>query len=389
MASLEKIDRISWQPIPLAGMGTTEEKIADFTGKTPGISIVDQYSEQLEEVFLLRNPKYRFDKNYQAEFENFKNEHGGNKPLIESGTWFYYPWLNALIHFLPEDMHYEVRTSRNRYLINGEEQKKYYHATVGVLGMSVGSHVALTIALTGGGKNFKLADSDSISASNMNRIRTGFQNVGLPKVISVARQIFEMNPYSAITIYPEGATEENLNDIITNPILDVLIEETDNPYFKIKAREYARAAGVPVLMAADNGDGNIADIERYDLDKNYPILHGIMGNVNAEQFKMITPHDLPSVIAKMAGANRAVPRMLQSVPEVGKTIYSWPQLGTAANLCGTTLAYLARRVILKAPNIQSGRYEVNLDAIFENDYNERINERKEEFESFLKKMQRE
>ncbi len=83
----------------------------------------------------------------------------------------------------------------------------------------------------------------------------------------------------------------------------------------------------------------------------------------------------------------AVPRMLQSVPEVGKSIYSWPQLGTAANLCGSVLAYLARRVILKAPNVVSGRHEVSLDAIFESDYKDLADARKKEFEEFVKKMQ--
>lgn len=375
MNIVEKIDRESWKPVQVA-VADIEALIA----KTPGINVVDQYADQVEEVFMLRNPKYRFDKNYADELKQFQ-------AVADQGNWFYFPWLNTLIHFLPEEMHYEVRTGRNRYLINKEEQERYYNATVGVLGMSVGSHVALAITLTGGGKNLKLADPDVISASNTNRIRTGFQNMGLSKVKAVARQIYEINPYANVEIHPEGATEENLKDFVGNPKLDVLVEEMDAPYFKLKAREYARAAGVPVVMAADNGDGNIADVERYDLEPNLPLLHGIMGDVTAEQFKNLSPQELPKVIAQMAGANLAVPRMLQSVPEVGKTIYSWPQLGTAANLCGTTLAYLARRVILKAPNIKSGRYEVSMDGIFESDYEELADERKNAFGEFIKKMQ--
>jgi hypothetical protein len=374
MSKKEKIDRESWQPIPVA-----PEDVEGFL-KDVSANVVDQYADQLEEVFLLRNPKYRFDKDYASALEQFRDS-------APTGNWFYFRWLNTIIQFLPEDMHYEVRTGRNRYLINADEQEAYYHATVGILGMSVGSHVALAITLTGGGKNIKLADPDIISASNTNRIRTGFQNLGLSKVKAVARQIYEINPYATITIYPEGATEENLEDFVSRPKLDVLIEETDAPYFKLRAREHARAAGVPVIMAADNGDGNIVDVERYDIEPNLPLLHGILGDVTAEQFKHVPPQDLPKVIAQMAGANFAVPRMLESVPEVGKTIYSWPQLGTAANLCGTTLAYLARRVILKAPNIKSGRYEVSLDAIFESDYKALAEQRKDGFMKFLQKMQ--
>ena len=80
--------------------------------------------------------------------------------------------------------------------------------------------------------------------------------------------------------------------------------------------------------------------------------------------------------------------MKQSVLEVGKSIYSWPQLGTAANLCGSSIAYLARRIINKSDNIKSGRYEVNLDSIFEDDYfsEEKEQYRKKETDEFFKKM---
>lgn len=374
MNTKEKTDRASWQPILIK-----ENELPSFIEGNPNLKVVDQYPEQLREIFLLRHPNYRFDPNYETEFETWQEK-------APAGVWFHYPWLCTLIHFLPEDMHLEVRTGRNRYLITSEEQKHYYSSTVGVLGLSVGSHAALTIALTGGGKNIKLADPDTISASNTNRIKTGFQNIGLPKTVSVARQIYELNPYANVSIYPEGATETNLEEFISNPKLDILVEETDHPYLKLKAREYAKKIGVPVIMAADNGDGNIIDIERYDSDSSLPILHGLLGETKSEDLKNVSPKDLPKIIARMAGANLAVPRMLQSVPEVGKTIYSWPQLGTAANLCGTTLAYLARKIILRATNIVSGRYEVNLDSIFEKDYTDQSSARQKEFQAFLEKM---
>jgi hypothetical protein len=127
----------------------------------------------------------------------------------------------------------------------------------------------------------------------------------------------------------------------------------------------ARKNGIPVIMAADNGDGIIADVERYDLDNKYPILHGIIGDMSAEKFKDISSVELPGVIAKMAGADMAVPRMLESVAEVGKTLYSWPQLGTAATMCGSVLAYLARKVVLRDKKIKSGRKPFGPEKLFE------------------------
>lgn len=351
----EHIDRTSWRPLRIPG-----ERVSRFARAEKKAQIVDRYDQNLGELFLLRNPRYRFEKHYRTELAAFR------KKYAKAGTWFFFPWSRTLVRFLPDAMHQELRTGRNRYLITAREQKKYYGATVGVLGMSVGSHAALTIAMTGGARRMKIADPDTISGDNLNRIRTGFQNVGTGKAIAVARQIFEMNPYARIELFLRGLTDANMQRFLRG--LDVLVEEMDNPYLKVRVREIARAKGIPVVMAADNGDGIIADVERYDLNRRYPILHGRLGKMRAEDLRRIAPRDVPRIVARIAGAEIAHLRMLKSVLEVGKSLYSWPQLGTAATMCGTVLAYLARRVALRDPKIRSGRYEVNPDAIFEHQY---------------------
>jgi len=283
----------------------------------------------------------------------------------------------------------ELRTRRNRNLITKEEQDIYYNAKIGIFGMSVGSHAAIVIAMTGGGKYMRLADPDMLEGSNLNRIRTGFQNIGFPKVEIVTRQIYEINPYADIDTHPEGVTDDNIEKIMSGPPkLDLLVEEMDNPYFKFKAREYCKRYRIPLISAADNGDGAIAHIERYDTDKNQKYFNGIMGDLTAENVKHLDRKRLISVIAKTVGAERSVPRMQKSVLEVGKTLESWPQLGTAANLCGTVLAYLARRIILKSKNIRSGIYDISMDAIFESDYNTKkeLERRKRNTAKFLKRL---
>ena len=152
---------------------------------------------------------------------------------------------------------------------------------------------------------------------------------------------------------PKARRKRICRVLSSHPKLDVLIEETDAPYFKLKAREYARGAAFPSSWPPTTATATSPTSNATTSNPTLPLLHGILGDITADQFKNLSPQELPGVIAKMAGANLAVPRMLQSVPEVGKTIYSWPQLGTAANLCGTTLGYLARRVILKAPNVKN------------------------------------
>jgi tRNA threonylcarbamoyladenosine dehydratase len=371
--------RESWRPIKIGS-----SQIDALATLHPELVRVDTYRQNLEDLFLLRNPKYRYDKNYASDFDAFYRDLAGAKSEPELGAWFYFPWINTLVHYLEDEFHQELRTGRNKNLINQEEQNSYYHATVAVLGMSVGSHVAATIAMNGGAKHLRLADPDIISGDNLNRIRTGYPNVGVKKAIVVARQVLEMNPYADIQLYSEGITEANADEILENAT--VIVEEMDNPFFKIKTREIAREKGIPVVMGTDNGDGVIVDVERFDLDGTRPVLHGKIGSMTSSDFKNIAPKDLPKIAAKIAGADIAVPRMLESVAEVGKSLYSWPQLGTAANMCGTVMAYLARRIICRDPSIRSGRYQVNLDSIFESGYKRRWFSRKIAFVRFVKKM---
>ncbi|MCL5666961.1 MAG: ThiF family adenylyltransferase [Patescibacteria group bacterium] len=357
----DNTDRESWKAVKINPEKNVKKQIL-VAGGNSHFNVIDRYLEQLEEIFLLRHPQCRFNPNYQNDRIQLLNKHLNGKAAAAKGSWFYFPWQNTLAHFLPEKLHLELRTGRNRNLVTKEEQARFYNSTIGYLGMSVGSHVALTVALTGGAKHVKLADPDSISGSNLNRIRSGFLSVGLKKTVAVARQLAEMNPYGKIEIFSEGINDKNIESFFSGPALDLIIEETDNPYIKIKSRFISKKLKLPVLMAADNGDNAIVDVERYDLYKNLPILHGILGNITAEEFKQIPPTELPKIIAKMAGANFSTVRMLQSVSEVGKTLYSWPQLGTAATLCGTVLAGLARKIIT-GKKIKSGRYNVNIDAI--------------------------
>ena len=114
----ETIDRKSFKPVKLS-----YKKAIRFVKKKE-VFVADRYSESLGEIFLLKNPKYRFNKEYRRDFEKFVKEHCKGKPMEEMGNWFYFPWSNRLAHFLPENLHQELRTGRNRNLITKEEQKR-------------------------------------------------------------------------------------------------------------------------------------------------------------------------------------------------------------------------------------------------------------------------
>ena len=352
----------------------------DFKRKNQAERTIDEYPELLKELFLIRNPQYRFNPNYAEALAAFEKEHYASKPPEEAGAWFYFPWNRTLVHFLPDAMHQELRTARNKFLITKEEQEKFYGMKVGIGGMSVGSHAALTIAMMGGAREIRIADPDTISGSNLNRIRLDYTYVGTNKCEAVARLLWQTNPYSTIKTYTDGITRENMDEFLGG--LDVFVECMDHPEMKILTRLECRTRGIPVVMATDNNDGIIFDIERYDLDKNLELFNGVAGHLTLEEFQKFPPQELPKLATKIAGIDAVQPRMLHSVSEVGRSLYSWPQLGDAATLAGIATAYVVKRLALGLP-LKTGKLEVNLDAIFDPEYMEpdvakaRENERKD------------
>ncbi|MGB9609153.1 MAG: ThiF family adenylyltransferase [Minisyncoccia bacterium] len=343
--------------------------------------IIDNFKDQLEDYFLITHPKYKFIKDYQKDFEEFVKKYSKGQTIEDIGNWIYFPWSNTLIHVLEEKHFFQTKTARNIYLLTYEEQNKFYNAKIGIAGLSVGSHAALTLAMVGASKYMKIADNDVISLSNLNRIRYPLKSIGQNKALFAASQIYEMNPYANIKIYSDGLNEKNIEEFLLRPKIDVLVEEMDNLYLKIKIREIAKKHRIPVIMATDHGDNILVDIERYDLKPNYPILHGLLGKMSSKDFASVEKDNLVKLTAKLAGAELGNTRMFKSLFEVGKTIYSWPQLGNAATLCGAVLTYLAKKIIL-GQKLKEGRFLVDLENLLGFISQEEIKEK----EKILKKF---
>ena len=366
----------------------SQTSIKEFSNLHPVESVIDFYDELLKELFLIRNPRYKFEKDISNDLKIFIDEHNKGRTNVEVGKWFYFPWNKIIAHYLDEPLHLELRTARNKFLITKEEQEKIYNLSIGIIGLSVGSHSAQTLAMMGIGNKFKLADFDSISGTNLNRIKYDFLDLNKNKCDLVTHYIYQVNPYAEIIQYRNGVSIENLDEFLTSDFtLDFLIEEADNLGIKIAARIAAKKFGIPVIMATDNGDNVIIDIERYDVEKNLQIFNGLLGDFNLENFKNIAPQDIPKLATKIAGESMIVPRMLNSLLEVGRSLYSWPQLGNAATMSGGVIAYLVKRIALQE-KCKSGKIEVNLDSIFDPDYFDKssMDLRKNKFNEFANKI---
>lgn len=358
-------------------------KSIDFlTDKYGSIEIFDPYDDLLEELFLIRNPKYKFIPEYVKELQKFTEGFTTKSSLVESGSWVYFPWLNSAIHYLPEREHLEIHTARNKNLITQEEQEKFYTFKVGVAGLSVGSHGAITTALMGGAGFIKLADPDILSPTNLNRNRFTFAQIGVNKTHLVAQYIYQLNPYATIEVYDDGITSENIDDFLSE--LDILVEELDDIKVKADVRRRAKKLQIPVIMATDNADSVIMDIERFDLNPTLPIFHGNVTDTELEQVDS-SPEAMYNAMAKIIDVNLVPSRVLHSVTEVGKTLYSWPQLASAATLSGATIAYTIRKIANKEP-LNSGKLEISLEAILDPNFADSREQAQAEAQEFLKHL---
>ncbi len=323
----------------------------------------DRIEVQLQELIRTRDPSYKFtDHELRAAVDEILQK----IPRDEYGVWVYYPWTNRLVHLLDEEEFIQVRTDRNRNKITREQQRELSTRKVGVIGLSVGQSVSLTMVLERSFGEIRLADHDTLELSNLNRIRNGVHQMGVNKAVNVAREILEIDPFLKVTCYTGGINEGNIEEFLTHGgKLDVLIEECDSVAIKVLARQKARSHRIPVIM--DTSDRGMIDVERFDREPARPIFHGRLDHIAADTLKPpIDEHTRMSVSKAIVGVDQISGSLRSSLPLIGKELITWPQLATGVTLGGAAAADVARRIMLKE-NIPSGRSFVDLEELIPNE----------------------
>lgn len=339
-----------------------EIELQNLITSNPGLIIHDTLFSQLTELMRLGHPGNRPDAVRNAELIA---EHAGSN-LQQYGVWVYYPWSNTLLHLLDEEEFIAVRTSRNIYKITPEEIQVLRKKKIGIIGLSVGQSIAMTLAMERTCGELRLADFDEVELSNMNRIRVGLAELGLNKAIIAARQIAELDPYIEVKCFTHGITPENMDAFFTeNGQLDMLIEECDGIDVKILSRIKAKSLGIPVIM--DTNDKGMLDVERFDLEPERPIFHGKVPDLEAlpvaelsRKLNSLTIPEKIGYLAQIIGYENLSPAMLRSVSEMNKTIVGWPQLASAVTLGAAMITDVSRKILLDQLSI-SGRFFVDFD----------------------------
>src|SRR5258708_1043474 len=253
-------------------LNNPEDKKAfnDLHSENKILFVHDEIYTQLQELIKSQNPSVRIKSDeYEARITDYLK----GEDINEYGVWVYYPWSRRLVHLLDEDEFTEVRTNRNQYKITREEKHLLSTKKIGIIGLSVGQSIALTLSMERGFGELRLADFDTLELSNLNRIRTGLHNMGIPKVVIAAREIAEIDPFLKVSWFFDGIREANMDTFFTgNGKLDLLVDECDGLDIKIISRYKARELKIPVVM--DTSDRGMLDVERFDLEPDRPILHG-------------------------------------------------------------------------------------------------------------------
>jgi molybdopterin/thiamine biosynthesis adenylyltransferase len=327
-----------------------------------GIRFYDRLVDQIGALLRCRNPKSKLTPPELAD-EIVRYQNG--RTLDEIGVWAYYPWRRSVVHLLAEDEFVELRTSRNRYKITADEQRRLQTKVAGIVGMSVGGQIAVTMAIERTCGELRLADFDALELSNLNRLREGVFDLGVNKALLAARAIAEIDPFLHVVCYEDGLTPANLDDFLTaGARVDVLVEECDGLEMKLRCRQRARELGIPVIMEAN--DRATLDVERFDREPQRPILHGLLAGHDLDHVgDLKTNEDKVPILMPMVGETTMSDKLRASLLEVGESIESWPQLASDVALGAGLVTNVVRRVLLDQLT-DSGRWFVDLEQLIRN-----------------------
>ena len=327
------------RPLVLDVTERSQREVLRVLREDPSLQIVDRFEEQRHQLSqIVPSPP---------------------KTILDEGQrWVYYPWRRAVVRLLGPRAFSQLRLDRNHNKLTRDEQAKLRTLSVGVVGVSAGHSIAHVLAMEGIVGELRLADFDTIELSNLNRIPASVLDLGVNKAVVAARRIAEIDPYLRVHVVPEGITTENLAAFLDG--LDLVIEECDSLDVKFLVREAARARGIPVVM--ETSDRGVLDVERYDLEPDRPMFHGLLGDMDSSKLAGLTVAQKSPFVLRLLGASEVSARGAASFFELGQTVTGWPQLASEVTLGAVTAAAAVRRFGLGG-DLPSGRVRFDVEEI--------------------------
>jgi molybdopterin/thiamine biosynthesis adenylyltransferase len=318
-----------------------DKMMLDQLRADPVIEFVDHRDTQLAELRELLPPP-------------------GRELAAEPCRWAYYPWRRAVVAVLGPRGFRAVRLDRNRNVVTADEQSRLGELRIGVAGLSAGHVIAHTLAAQGLCGVLRLADFDQLELSNLNRVPATVFDIGLNKAEAAARRIAELDPYLPVEIMDAGLTLETVDEFLDG--LNIVVEECDSLDMKAIVRERARARGIPVLMATS--DRGLVDVERFDLEPQRPILHGLLGDVDPASLSRMTSGQKVPYMLRLLDAQQLSPRGAASLLEIDRTLSTWPQVSGDVAAGAPAIAEAVRRIGL-GEHLPSGRARLDISGVLD------------------------
>src|ERR1700733_3512957 len=126
----------TWQPrLIRLERAADREELASLLDAGRVLCVHDTLAAQLQELMAVRVPS---KKGRPAELAEMARELLGAGSAETYGTWVFYPWSGRLVHVLPDEAFFELRTARNHYKITPAEQRVLASKAIGVVGLPVG-----------------------------------------------------------------------------------------------------------------------------------------------------------------------------------------------------------------------------------------------------------
>jgi tRNA A37 threonylcarbamoyladenosine dehydratase len=325
-----------------------QQAIKEICEKFPAASVIDytySFFENYERRVLFahkkRLPESEFKKFLTDDLRKLKVT---SDSISRCHLIVYFPLMNSHIIYPPEEILYQVRTASNKGLISEKIQQKLRSTPILVIGLSVGSSIVSTL-FTKGAQNLICIDGDTIEPVNLNRLPLGAV-AGQSKTSFLSHHLTLLDPYHNCQFLTEKISQQNINKIFEKYLPQIIIDECDDVQVKEFLREEARKRKIPVISAADIGNGCVQiDTEDFSLTPQPNIFHGVRENKNitSEKWNAFSPLEKLAVIV---GLENLPPEMLESVARLQKgELPGIPQEISAISLAAAMVTIQVEKIL--------------------------------------------
>ena len=166
---------------------------------------------------------------------------------------------------------------RSRLLFGEDKMKQLQGANVLVVGLGgVGAYAAEMLVRSGIGK-MTIADSDTVSESNINRQLIALHStVGRVKTEVLAERLKDINPNLNLTVVPEYIKDEKTDEILNSAHFDYIVDAIDTLSPKLALIKGALDRDIPLVSSMGAGAKlDPTKMEICDISKTHhcPLAH--------------------------------------------------------------------------------------------------------------------